>query len=78
MTPLEKILKKATEPTNPWYHTRLAGREYLTPEDVDDAIKVGGTVLRVTEAVLQAVDLKCIEDASAAAFVALKMFKGRK
>lgn len=77
MSKREDIIAAANEATNPWYHAWARQRDYLTPEDVTAAIEAQASVLDVTQAVLQAVELKCAEDASLCAFLALEMFKGR-
>lgn len=74
---LEAYLR-SKDPSNPWHYAAKAGREYMTPEDVGAAIEAGGGALVVAEAVLQAVDLKCVEDSSCTAFAALEAFKKKK
>lgn len=78
MSPLDKIIAKATEPTNPWFHAVKAARDYITPEDVTAAMEAGGTVKQVIQPVLQAFELGAVEDSSCTAFVALRMFKGKQ
>ncbi len=59
--------------TSPWFHAEQAGRNYLTPEDVNEAIDAGGTRLEIWTDVLKAIEMHAVEDASCTAFVALKL-----
>jgi len=77
MRSLEAYLK-TKDPVNPWHHAAKEGRDYMTPEDVTAAIKAGGEALVVAEAVLQAVDLGCVEDSSCTAFAALRAFRKKR
>jgi len=77
MKSLEKLLRSENK-GDPWHHAAVAERDYLTPEDVENAIAAGGDVLVVAKACLQAVEMGCVEDASCTAFVALKAFKKKK
>ncbi len=60
-----------TEKKNPWAYAIEAGRDYLTPEDVADAIKEGAERLAIYETVLDAINRKSTEDTSLCAFVAV-------
>lgn len=60
---------------NPWYFSKQEGRDYLTPEDVDDAIKAGCTPVTALRVVCEAVESKSVEDPSLCAFIALEYFE---
>lgn len=57
-------------PRNPWSHAKE--RSYLTPEDIDAAIRAGGSKLGIYSAVLGAIQSGCAEDVRLCAFTALQ------
>ena len=57
-----------------WDLAKADGRDYITPEDVSDAIEKGQSQTDVWLEVLQAVEAKAAEDASLCAFLALDRF----
>lgn len=59
--------------TNPWAYARERGRDYLTPEDLTDAIEAGADRDTIWRATLDAISRKVAEDKSLCAFVALEM-----
>lgn len=58
-----------------WAIAKAAGRNYITPEDVTEAVAAGISQTDLWREVLQAVEAGLVEDASCTAFVALKGFK---
>jgi len=54
-----------------WAQARTSGRDYITPEDVKDALDAGAGATAVARGVLIAVDIGLAEDASLCAFVLL-------
>lgn len=48
------------------------GRDYITPEDVSEALRAGATVDSVRQQVLQAIADKGAEDPSCCAYVAVR------
>lgn len=59
-----------------WKKAAEAGREYITPEDVQECIDAGESRQPIWEDVLIAVDIMSAEDASLCAFLALNFEKG--
>jgi len=57
-----------------WTIAKADGRDYITPDDIDEAIDAGESQLDVWGEVLQAVEAKAAEDASLCAFTALTAF----
>lgn len=58
-------------PKNPWYHAGLERREYITPEDIGDAIKAGAGHLDIARVTLKAINDRAAEDYRLCAFVAI-------
>jgi hypothetical protein len=56
---------------DPWVYARVQGRDYLTPEDVVDAIKAGVGRTTIYRIVLDAIESRAAEDYRLCAFVAL-------
>ena len=56
---------------NPWDRAKVAGRMYVTPEDVEAAFLDGESYVSIWQDLLQAVEANAAEDASACAHVAL-------
>ena len=54
-----------------WEVARLHGRDYVTPEDVREALATGVSKTDMWLDVLQAIEAKAAEDVSLCAFVAL-------
>lgn len=59
-------------PRNPWAHANQSGRDYITPEDVGDAIKAGASRLAIATCVLNAINDRKAEDYRLCAFVAVQ------
>jgi hypothetical protein len=55
---------------DPWSHAAENGRNYITPEDIQDAIDAGADQMVLSVAVLKALGQKKCEDWSCCAFVA--------
>jgi len=64
---------KVTPPTDPWYYAVNEQRDYITPEDIDDASKAGGKKEDIWKIVLTALGAKSCEDWSCCAFVASRL-----
>lgn len=56
---------------DPWTFATKAGRDYLTPEDIDDAIEAGASRLNIYQAALEATYRNTAEDPRACAFSAV-------
>jgi hypothetical protein len=54
-----------------WTRALTAGRDFITPSDVDAALDAGVDVLAVVADVLVAIDIGAIEDRSLCAFTLL-------
>jgi len=64
-----------TDPHNPWMYAEEQSRDYMTPEDISDAIAAGAKAETLHPIVLEALSQKSCEDWSLCAFVAYRMGK---
>lgn len=55
--------------TDPWHYAAKAGRNYITPEDITDAIAAGAERVHLYETVLRAINDRAAEDYRLCAFV---------
>lgn len=63
---------------NPWWYARKAKRDYITPEDIDEAVKAGALRPQIMQHTLSAIEDKRAEDVTLCAFMALNARKGKK
>jgi hypothetical protein len=59
------------ERKDPWNHAVAAKRDYLTPEDLGEAIKAGAGRFAIYQTTLEAIQMRRVEDWSLCAFVAV-------
>lgn len=57
---------------NPWFLAVKEKRDYITPEDIEEAIKNGADKTSLYKEVLLAISAKACEDVSLCAFIAVK------
>jgi hypothetical protein len=63
---------------SPWVYARAAGRDYITPEDIETALASGEPRDNVAGDVLWAINDSRTEDARLCAFVAVDGWKERR
>lgn len=61
--------------TAPWHYAALAGRRYITPEDIQHAINAGADRAFIHSEVLKAIADNQCEDHKLCAFVAYRFEK---